>query len=73
MIGQSDLVQSSKELGNILFKEGKYLQAIERYKEYVQEEHPDNKNAWFNMSLCYSKLRQPADSVRAAREALTID
>jgi tetratricopeptide (TPR) repeat protein len=45
-----------KELGNQAFKSNKYKEAIKYYDEYVQEQHADNKNAFFNLGLCFSKI-----------------
>ena len=57
---------SAKDRGNQCFKDRQYQEAIRHYQQYLEEEHPDNKNAWFNLSLCHSKLSQPKQSIEAA-------
>ena len=64
---------SEKELGNTKFKEGQYKEAIQHYQNYVASDHDDNKNAWFNMSLCFSKQKKAVKSVEAAEMAVQID
>lgn len=39
----------------------------------MEQEHTDNKNAYFNLSLCYSKLNKPDQSVESAERALSLD
>ena len=43
------------------------------YKKYVKEDHPDNKNAYFNWSLCAFKLDDYQECIRTCREALALD
>jgi tetratricopeptide (TPR) repeat protein len=57
---------SDKELGNDCFRKGRYSDAIKFYAKYVQESHSDNQNAFFNISLCQSKMGRHKESIEAA-------
>ena len=59
-------MKSEKDLGNECFKAKNYTEAIKHYNTYIESDHVDNKNAFFNLSLCYSKLNQPKLSIEAA-------
>lgn len=65
--------ESMKERGNGFFRQMKYKEAIKCYEEYVAQPHPDNKNAYTNLSLCHSKLAQHHLSIEAARKAIELD
>lgn len=43
------------------------------YRKYVSKHHEDNKNAYYNMSLCHFKLEKYEECIEACKEALRID
>jgi tetratricopeptide (TPR) repeat protein len=49
---------SLKDKGNECYKQLKYEEAINYYREYTREDHSDNKNAYNNMGLSYYKLKE---------------
>jgi len=64
------MAKSYKDVGNDLFKQCKFQQAINNYELYLQEDHEDNKNAYFNLSLCYSRLNKIDKCIECCRSAL---
>lgn len=49
---------SFKDKGNKYFKEGEYALASAMYKKHVNKHHDDNKNAYYNLGLCYFKMEK---------------
>lgn len=47
-----------KDKGNNYYKNGDYAMAIAMYRKYVEKQHDDNKNAYYNMGLCYYRLER---------------
>ena len=64
----------AKEEGNRLFKDGKYSEAVCRYREAYNQGGEDAKLALLaNIAFCHFKLEQWNECVRVASEALLID
>merc|ERR1712130_204378 len=50
-----DLSVEAKDEGNVLFKQGKHIEAIDKYTEAIKR-NPKNHIAYSNRAACYMKL-----------------
>lgn len=65
---------SLKDKGNELFRTGRYEDAIHCYELYIeQDNHPDRKVAYTNISFCHYKMKQYKESLEAADNAIEED
>ena len=62
-----------KETGNNYFSNEQYPLASAMYRRYVEHPHSDNKNAYFNWSMCAFKLEDYPECIRLCNEALKLD
>lgn len=56
---------NKKTLGNEAYRKGNLQEAVSLYREYTDEDHPDNKLAFSNMALCYHKLGEYEMAIEA--------
>lgn len=64
---------SLKDKGNEYFRKGEYAFACAMYRNYVKENHSDNKNAYSNWSICAFRLEDYHECIRVCNLALDID
>lgn len=65
------LAEKNKELGNNLFKEGKFIEAIEKFTE-ANKLDPSNDIYLVNRSICYAHLKNWEYSAKDAKSAIKI-
>lgn len=61
-----------REVGNNLFKEKKYLAAVEAYETVVLTD-PQNAEAWKGMATAFSLLEKPYEALESLDKAIEID
>ena len=64
--------EEEREMGNALFKEGKFPDAIKRYTESIRR-RPDDPRVWSNRAACYTKLTALPEALKDAEKAIEID
>ncbi len=64
--------EHAKKEGDKLFMQGRYLDAIERFKEAVKL-RPDYTSAWNNMGLSYRQLFDYESALKCYQDALKYD
>jgi tetratricopeptide (TPR) repeat protein len=64
--------EALKSSGNDLFKNGKYADAIAKYKEATAID-PNVASYWSNMAACYEKLNQYEEMAEAGRGCVKAD
>ncbi|MCE9582648.1 MAG: tetratricopeptide repeat protein [Planctomycetes bacterium] len=55
--------------GDALYGDKKYEEAASAYLEYVTS-HPDDSNAWYNLSCCLALLKRKDDAIAALDQAV---
>lgn len=64
--------EEERELGNKLFKEQKYPEALAHYSEAVKR-NPSDHRAYSNRSACYTKLAAWAEGLKDAERCLELE
>jgi stress-induced-phosphoprotein 1 len=64
--------EEERELGNKLFKEQKYPEALAHYSEAVKR-NPGDHRAYSNRSACYTKLAAWAEGLKDAERCLELE
>jgi tetratricopeptide (TPR) repeat protein len=72
LIAQVFFAQNSFDKGNILYKNGKYEQAIVAYEDVLKTEKKHSSDIYFNLGNCYYKLNKVAQAIYNYEKALVL-